>query len=97
MVLRSIFGLKREEVAGGWRNLNNEEILNLYTSPDIVKMIKSTTMRWVGHVGRMGETKNAFSVLVRKPRGKRPLERPRRIWEYNIRMDLREIWWEVVD
>jgi hypothetical protein len=90
-VLRRIFGPKRDEVTGEWRNLHNEELHNLYSSPNIIKQIRSRMMRWVGHVARMGEERNVYRVLMGKPEGKRPLGRPRRIWEDGIRMDLREI------
>jgi hypothetical protein len=96
-VLRRIFGLKRDEVTGGWRKLHNEEPHNLYTSPSIIRMIKSRRMRWAGHVARMGENRNAYSILVGKPEGKGPLGRPRRRWVYNIKMDLKEIGWDGMD
>jgi hypothetical protein len=67
-VLRRIFGPKRGEVTGGWRKLHNEELRNLYSSPSIVRMIKSRRMRWVGHVKRMGEKRNAYRILVGKPK-----------------------------
>jgi hypothetical protein len=90
-VLRRIFGLRRDEVTGDWRKLHNERLHNLYSSPNIIRMIKSRRMRWAGHVARMGETKNAYMILVGKPEGKRPLGRPRRRWVDNIKMDLGEI------
>jgi hypothetical protein len=92
-VLRRIFGPKRDEVTGEWRKLHNRELHNLYSSPDIIKQIKSRRMRWAGHVARMGEGRNVCRVLVRKPEGKRPLERPRRRWEDRIKMDLEENGW----
>jgi hypothetical protein len=73
-VLRIIFGLKREEVAGGCRRLHNEELRNLYASPDIIRVIRSRRMRWVGYVARVGEVRNALKILVGKPEGKRPPE-----------------------
>jgi hypothetical protein len=73
-VLRRIFGTKRDEVRGGWRKLHKEELHNLYSSPSIIRMIKSRRMRWAGHVTRMGEKRNAYRILVGKPEGKRPLE-----------------------
>jgi hypothetical protein len=88
-VLR-IFGLKREE-DGSWRKLHNDELHNLYSSPNIVKVIKSRRMRWVGHVARMDKGRAVYRVLVGTPEGKRPLGRPRHRWEDNIKMDLREI------
>jgi hypothetical protein len=90
-VLRRILGPKRDEVTGEWRKLHNEELHNLYSSPDIIRQVKSRRMRWEGHVARMGEERNVYKVLVGKPEGKRPLGRPRRRWEDGIRMDLREI------
>jgi hypothetical protein len=90
-VLRRIFGHKRDEVMGEWRKLHNEERHNLYSSPDIIRQVKSRRMRWAGHVSHMGEEKKVYKVLVGKPEGKRPLGRPRRRWEDGIRMDLREI------
>jgi hypothetical protein len=90
-VLRRIFGPKRHEVAGGWRKLHNEELHGLYSSPSIVRMIKARRMRWAGHVACMGEVRGAYNILVGRPEGRRPLGRPRRRWEDNIKMDLREI------
>ncbi|KAJ4425766.1 hypothetical protein ANN_27389 [Periplaneta americana] len=89
-VLRKIFGAKRDEVTGEWRKLHNTELHALYTSPDIIRNIKSSRLRWAGHVARMGESKNAYRMLVGRPEGKRPLRRPRRRWDDNIKMDLRE-------
>jgi hypothetical protein len=96
-VLRRIFGLKRDEVTGEWRKLHNGELHNLYSSPDIIRQIKSRRTRWAGHVARMGEGRNLYRVLVGKPEGKRPLGRPRRRWEDGLKMDLREIGWEGVE
>ena len=90
-VLRRIFGPKRNGVTGEWRKLHNEELNDLYSSPNIVRVIKSRRMRWAGHVARMGEGRGVHKVLVGKPEGKRPLGRPRRRWEDNIKMDLREV------
>jgi hypothetical protein len=89
-VLRRIFGPKREE-DGSWRKLHNDELHDLYFSPNIVRVIKRRRMRWAGHVARMGEGKGAYRGLVGRPEGKRPLGRPRRRWEYNIKMDFGEI------
>jgi hypothetical protein len=88
-VLRRICGPKRDEVTGDWRKMRNEELHNLYSSPDIIRMIKSRRMRWAVHVARIGEKRNAYRILVEKPEGKRPLGRPRRRWVDNIKMDLR--------
>jgi hypothetical protein len=77
-VLRSIFGPKRDEVIGEWRKLHNEDSNDLYSSPNIIRAIKSRRLRWAWHVARMGEQRSAYRVLVVKPEGKRPLERPRR-------------------
>ena len=90
MVLRRIFGPRRDEVTGEWGRLHNEELNDLY-STNIVRMIKSRRMRWAGHVARMGEEKGVYRVLVGKPEGRRPLGRPRRRWVDNIRMDLQEM------
>jgi hypothetical protein len=76
-VLRKIFGPKREEVAGGWRRLHNEELHNLYASPNIIRVIKSGRMRWARHVTRMGEIRNAFNISVGKLSGMRLFRRPR--------------------
>jgi hypothetical protein len=89
-VLRRIFGPKREEDSS-WRKLHNDKLHSLYSSPNIVRVIKSRRMRWAGHVARIGEGRGVYRVLIGRPEGKRPLERPRRRWEDNIKMDLREI------
>jgi hypothetical protein len=89
-VLRRIFGPKREE-DGSWRKLHNDELHNLYSSPNIVRMIKSRRMRWAVHVAGMGEGRGVYRVLVGRPEGKRTLGRTRRGWEDNIKLDLREI------
>jgi hypothetical protein len=90
-VLRRIFGPKRDEVTGEWRKLHNEELHNLYSTPDIIRQVKARRMRWAGHVAHMREERKVYKVLVGKPEGKRPLGRPRRRWEDGIRMGLREI------
>jgi hypothetical protein len=90
-VIRRIFGPTRDEVTGGWRKLHNEELHGLYSSPSIVKVIKARRMRWAGHVARKGEVRGASTILVGMHEGRRPLGRPRRRWEDNIKMDLREI------
>jgi hypothetical protein len=89
-VLRRIFGPKRDDVTGGWRKLHNEELHNLYSSPSIIRIIKSRRS-WAGHVARMGENTNAYRLLVGKPERKRLLERPRQKWVDNIKMDLVDI------
>jgi hypothetical protein len=96
-VLRRIFGAKRDEVKGGWRKLHNEELRDLYSSPSIIRIIKTRRVKWAGHVARMGEKRNAYRLLVGKPEGKRPLGRPRRRWVDNIKMDLLEIGFGGVD
>jgi hypothetical protein len=90
-VLRRIFGPKRDEVTGEWRKLHNEELNGLYYLPNIVRVIKSRILRWAGKVARMGEGRVVYRVLVGKLEGKRPLGRPRRRWEENVRMDLQEV------
>jgi hypothetical protein len=90
-ILRRIFGPKRDEVMGERRKLHNEKLRELYSSPSIIRIIKSRRMRWAGHVARMGEKRNMYRLLVGKPKGKRPLGRPRRRWVDNIRMDLGEV------
>jgi hypothetical protein len=77
--------------------LHNEELRDLYSSPSIIRIIKSRRMRWAGHVACVGEKRNAYRLLVGKPEGKRPLGRPRRRWVDNIRMDLVEVGWDDVD
>ena len=90
-VLRRVFGPKRDEVTGVWRKLHNEELSDLYSLQNIVRVVKSRRMRWTGYVARMGEGRVVYRVLVGKPEGKRPLGRPRRRWEDNIKMDLQEV------
>jgi len=90
-VLRRIFGSKRDEETGDWRKLHDEELNDLYCSPNIVRVIKSRRMRWAGNMTRMGEGRGVYGVLVGIPEGKRPLGRPRRRWEDNIEMDLQEV------
>jgi hypothetical protein len=91
-VLRRIFGPKRDEVTGGWRKLHG-----LYSSPSIARVIKARRMRWVGNVVRMGKVRGAYNILVGRPEGRRPLGRPRRRWEDNIKIDLTEIGFVDVD
>jgi hypothetical protein len=89
-MLKRIFGPKREE-DGSWRKFHNDELRSLYSSPNIVRLITSRRKRWAGHVARMGEGRGVYRVLVGRPEGKRPLGRPRRRWEDNVKLDLREI------
>jgi len=88
---RRIFGHKRDKVTGEWRKLHNEELNDLYSSPNIVQVIKSRRMRWVGHVARMRERRGVYRAFVVKPKGKRPLGRPRHRWDDNINEDLQEV------
>jgi len=87
MVLRRIFGPRRDEVTGEWRKLYIEELNDLYCSPNIERVIKSRIMRWAEYIARMWEGRGVYRVLVGKPEGKRPLGRPRLRWEGNINMD----------
>jgi hypothetical protein len=90
-VLRGVFEPRRDEVTGEWRKLHNDELNDLHSLPNIVRVVKSRRMRWAGHVARMGEERVVHRVLVRKPEGKRPLGRPRRRWEDNTKMDVQEV------
>jgi hypothetical protein len=90
-VLRRIFGPRRDGVTGEWRKLHSEELHNLYSSPDIIRQVKSRRMRWAGHVVRMVKERKVYKVLVGKPEGKIPLGRPRRRWEDGVIVDLKEI------
>jgi hypothetical protein len=96
-VLRRIFGPKKDGVTGGWRKLYGEELHNLYSSPRIIRIVKSRRMRWAGHVAQMGEKRNVYRLLVGKPEGKGPLGRSRHRWMDNIKMDLLLIGLNVVD
>jgi hypothetical protein len=87
-VLRRIFGPKRDGVTGGWRKLHNEGLSNLYSSPSVIRIIKSRRIKWAGHVARMGQKRNVYRLLVGKPEGKRPLRRPRHRLIDNIKLDL---------
>jgi hypothetical protein len=89
--LWEIFGPKRDEVTGEWIKLHNEELHNQYSSPNIVRVIKSRRMRWAGYVARMGEGSGLYEVLVAKPKDKIPLGRPRRRWEEIIKSELQEV------
>jgi len=90
-VLRGIFGAERDGVTREWRKLHNEELNDQYCSPNIFRVKKSRRIRWAGNVARMGERRGMYRVLVGKPEGKRPLGRPTRRWEDNIKMDLQEV------
>jgi hypothetical protein len=90
-VLRRIFGPKRDEVRREWRKLHSEELHNLYSSPDIIRQIKSRRLRWAGHLAGMGKDRKLYKLLVGKPKGKRPLRRTRHRWEDGIRIDLGKI------
>jgi hypothetical protein len=92
-LLRRIFGPKRDEVTREWRRLHNKELCILYSSPNIIRVIKSRRLRLAGHVARMGEKRGAYRALVGKPEGRRPLGRPRRRWEDNIKMYFMEVGW----
>ena len=90
-MLRRVFGPKRDEVTGEWRKLHNEKLSDLYSLPNTVRVVKSRRMRWAGHEARMGKGRGVHRVLVGKPEGKRPLGRPRRRWEDNIKIPLLEV------
>ena len=96
-MLRRIFGFKRDEVTREWGKLHNEELYELYCSPYIIQVIKSRIIRWAGHVARMGERRGLYRVLAGRPEGKNPLGRPRRRWEDNIKLDLQEVGWGIMD
>jgi hypothetical protein len=89
-VLRRIFGPKRDKVTGEWRKLHNEELNDLYFSPNVVWVIK-LRMRWAGHGAHMGERRGVYRILLGKHEGKRSLGRPRHRWEGSIKMDLQEV------
>jgi hypothetical protein len=90
-VLRRIFGPKRDEATGEWRRLHNEEFNYLYSSPNIIRAIKSRRMRWAGHVAYMGEKRGTYRIVMGRLEARRPLGRPRRRWEDNIKTDLQEV------
>jgi hypothetical protein len=92
-VLRRILGPKRDEVTGEWRKLQDKELYALYSSPNIIRVIKSRRLRQAGHVAGMGDRRGSKRASVGTPDGRRPLERPRRRWKGNIKMDLREVGW----
>jgi hypothetical protein len=90
-VLRRVFGPERDEVTGEWRRLHNEELYALYSSPNIIRAIKSRRSRWARHVACVGESRDAYRVLAGKPEARRPLERLRHRWDNNIKITLRKI------
>jgi hypothetical protein len=92
-MLRRIFGPRRDEAIGEWRRLHNAELNDLYSSPIIIRVIKSRRMRLAEHVARMGEERGVYRILVGGPEARRPLWRPRRRWEDNIKMDIEEVGW----
>ena len=96
-VLRRLFGPKKDEVKGEWRKLDKEELNDLHSSPNTIWVIKSRIMSWTGHVAHMGERRGVYRVLVGKAEGRRPLGRPKRRWEDNIKMDLQEVGWGDMD
>jgi hypothetical protein len=96
-VLRKIFGPKRNEVTGVWRQLQNEDLRELYSSPSIIRMTKSKRMICAGYVAQTGTKRNAFRILMEKVEGKRPLGRPRRRLEDNIKMNVTEVRWGGTD
>jgi len=92
-VMRKIFGPMRDKVTGDWRRLHNKELCTLYSSPNIIRVIKSRIMRWARYEAHMEDRRGAYRVLVGRPEGKRPLGRPRRRWAANIKIDLRGVGW----
>ena len=90
-VLRKKLGAKRHEIIGEWRKLHNAELHVLHSFPNVIRNLKSRRLRWAEHVSHIEKSRNAYRVLVGKPEGMRPLGRPRRRWEYNIKMDLSEV------
>ena len=92
-MLRKIFRPRRDKVTGEWRKLYNEELNDLYFSPNIVQVTKLRRMRWLGHVACMGERRGTYRVLMGKLEGRRPLGRPRHRWQDIFKMDLQELGW----
>jgi hypothetical protein len=92
-VLRNIFGPERDEVMGRWREPHNEELCDLYTSPSIIRIIKSKRMMWAGHVAQIREKRIMYRLFIGNPDGKRPLGRSKRKWVDNVKMDVVEIGW----
>jgi len=95
--LRRIFGSKRDEVARDWRRLHNKELYSLYSSTNIIWVIKSRRMRWGGQIARMGNRRGVYRILMRRTEGRRSLGRYRRRWEDNIKMDIQEVGWGGMD
>ena len=87
-MLRKIFGPKRDEVRGEWRKLHDEDPNDLYSTPNIIRVIKSRRIRWARHVARMGERRVVYMVLMGIPEGKRPFGRPMRRWEHAIKLNI---------
>ena len=96
-VFRRIFGPKRDEVTGEWRKQHNKKLNDLYSTPRIIRVIKSRRIRWAGHIARMRERRVTYWFLVGKPERKRPHGRPRRKWEDNTKMDLQKVGWRGMD
>jgi hypothetical protein len=94
-VLRKIFGLKRDKVTGEWRKLHNEDLNELYSTPNIISVIKSRRMGLAGHVACMGERRGAYMVLVGIPEGKRPFGRPIQRWEHDIQLNVQKVGWRL--
>jgi hypothetical protein len=92
-----MFGPKNEEVTAEWRRLNKKELYALYSSTNIVRVIKSRRLRWAGHVARMGERRGAYRGLVGKPEGRRQIRRPRRRWEKSIKIGFKQVVWGSMD
>jgi hypothetical protein len=90
-------GYEHDEVTGEWKRLHKKELYALYSSPNVIRLIKSRRLRWAGHAARMGERRGAYRALVEKSEGRRPLGKPRRRWDDNIKTDLREVGWGVMD
>jgi hypothetical protein len=95
--LRRIYGPKRDEVRGECRRIHKEELNDMYSSPNFIRVIKSRRIGWAGHVACMGDRRGAYRGLVSRSEGKRPLGRPRHRWKDNIKMDLQEVEWEGMD
>jgi hypothetical protein len=96
-VLRRIFGPRMNEVTREWRKLHNDELNDLYLSPNIIRVIKSRRMSCAGHAARMGKRRGVYRDLVEKPEGKRSLGRPRLRWQDNIKVDFQEVGWRDMD